>query len=179
MRGLRSSDAPALVGLMSRCDATYRQWAPAGWEPPDGEPETARLCERLRDPEHWSVGAFDADELLVAAVMWEGLQNLERPEAPSATAYVSAVFVEPVRWRQGIATVLLDQAEEAMRQRGHHLARLWTPEGAPARRFYEGHGWRHDGRRTWHGRLRLAHVGYQKQLRPGRPKGLRAPTPVA
>lgn len=81
---------------------------------------------------------------------------------------MSAVFVDPARWRQGIATVLLSQAEEAMRERGYHLARFWTPEGAPARHFYETHGWRHDGQRMWHDRLHLHHVGYEKQLTAAR-----------
>jgi len=103
--------------------------------------------------------------------MWEKLKGPLSAEAPPPAAHVSAVFVDPARWRQGIATVLLSQAEEAMRERGHHLARLWTPEDAPARRFYEAHGWRHDGRRTWHDRLQLAHVGYEKRLLTPPPMG--------
>ena len=151
---------------MKRCDATYRQWAPTGWEPPDGEPETVTLEERLRDPERWSCGAFDAEDRLVGTVIWEAFRDPECGQATLDVAHVNAVFVDPARWRQGIATVLLSQAEEAMRERGYHLARLWTPEGAPARRFYKTHGWRHDGRRMWHDWLQLHHVGYEKQLMP-------------
>jgi len=167
-RGLGPRDAPALAGLMARCDDTYREWAPAGWEPPPGQPELAGLAERLRDPQRWACGAFDAGGRMVGAVMWEGFEQPPGAESPLKVAHVGAVFVDPARWRQGIATVLLDRAEEAMSERGHQLARLWTPEGAPARHFYERHGWRHDGRRMWHHRLRLPHVGYQKQLVPSR-----------
>ena len=152
-----------MAALINRCYATYGEWAPAGWEPPDGEPER-ELEGRLRDPECWSGGAFDAEDRLVATVISQQFKDPEGGEATPGVAHVSAVFVDPARWRQGIATVLLSQAEEAMRERGYHLARLWTPERAPAGRFYETLGWRHDGRRTWHDGLQLHHVGYEKQL---------------
>jgi GNAT superfamily N-acetyltransferase len=82
-------------------------------------------------------------------------------------AHVSAVFVDPSRWGQGIATALLGQAEEAMCARGYHLGRLWTAEEGPARHFYERRGWRHDGRRKWHDRLGLDIVGYEKRPMDG------------
>ncbi len=53
-----------------------------------------------------------------------------------------------------------------MCERGYHLARLWTSERGPARRFYETNGWRHDGRRKWHDRLQLDIVHYEKRLKP-------------
>lgn len=148
---------------MSRCHATYREWAPAGWEPPAPEEADPKSAERLADPERWSCGAFDAEGRLVATLSWEQFKDPESGEAPGV-AHVSAVFVDPARWRQGIATDLLSQGEQAMGERGYRLARLWTPEGAPACRFYEAHGWRHDGRRMWHDRFRLHHIGYEKRL---------------
>ncbi|MDQ4049018.1 MAG: GNAT family N-acetyltransferase [Actinomycetota bacterium] len=167
MRELVPGDVDALVELMSRCHATYREWAPAGWEPPDAVQEQPKILERLADPDRWARGAFDAEDRLVATIIWEQFKDSETGAAP-AVAHVSAVFVDPARWRQGIATVLLSQAEETMRERGYHLARLWTPERAPARRFYEAHGWRQDGRRMWHDRFHLHHMGYEKRLVPQR-----------
>ena len=149
---------------MSRCHATYREWAPTGWEPPEPEEADPKSDERLVDPKRWSRGAFDPEDRLVGTSSWEQFKDPESGETRPGVAHVSAVFVDPARWRQGIATVLLSQAEEAMRERGYHLARLWTPERAPAGRFYETLGWRHDGRRTWHDGLQLHHVGYEKQL---------------
>lgn len=137
---------------MSTCHATYREWAPAGWEPPDPEQDQRESYERLADSERWSRRALDARDRLVATISWEQFKNSESGAA-AAVAHVSAVFVDPARWREGIATVLLSHAEEAMRERGYELARLWTPERAPARRFYEARGWRHDGRRMWHDRF--------------------------
>ena len=166
VRALHPDDLPAVVALIARCDATYRESAPAGWEPPDSEVRKPESRERLQDSQRWSRGAFDAEGRLVATAAWEQFKAPEGEENPQGVAHVSAVFVDPSRWRQGIASVLLSQAEEAMRKRGYHLARLWTPEIAQARRFYESHGWRHDGRRKWHDRLELHIVGYEKPLTP-------------
>ena len=164
MRDLAPGDLHALVELMSRCYATYREWAPAGWQPPEPEEADPKSYERLADPERWSRGAFDAKDRLVATSSWEQFKDPKSGEGVAGVAHVSAVFVDPARWRQGIATGLLTEAEQAMLERGYRLARLWTPERAPARRFYEAHGWRHDGRRMWHERFLLHHIGYEKRL---------------
>jgi GNAT superfamily N-acetyltransferase len=68
------------------------------------------------------------------------------------------------RWREGVASGLLAEAERAMREAGYVEAQLWTPEHAPARRFYEAEGWRHDGRRQWLADLGLPIVAYLKAL---------------
>jgi GNAT superfamily N-acetyltransferase len=56
-------------------------------------------------------------------------------------AHVSAVFVDPDHWRKGVAATLMNDAVAAMAQAGFASAQLWTPAGAPARRFYEASGW--------------------------------------
>ena len=59
-----------------------------------------------------------------------------------------------------------------MRAEGYREVQLWTPREAPARRFYEATGWRHDGREQWLGRagaadrrLRQAAVSAGRPLR--------------
>ena len=47
---------------------------------------------------------------------------------------------------------------------GYTAAQLWTPEGAPAERFYVARGWRRDGRSAWDGWLGLQMVGYATRL---------------
>ena len=79
-------------------------------------------------------------------------------------AHVSAVFTHPDRWRQGIAAGLLGLAEASMRAEGYREVQLWTPREAPARRFYEASGWRHDGREQWLAELALPIVAYVKAL---------------
>ena len=48
--------------------------------------------------------------------------------------------MHPSRWREGIAGAMLDAAEAAMAERGYVREQLWTPEGAPAERFYAARG---------------------------------------
>ena len=80
-------------------------------------------------------------------------------------AHVSAVFTHPDRWREGIAAAMLADARgrDARRRlpRGRSSGR---PEEAPARRFYEATGWRHDGREQWLAELALPIVAYVKPL---------------
>ena len=40
-RPARAADVPALVALVARCDATYCDWAPAGWMAAEYEKELA------------------------------------------------------------------------------------------------------------------------------------------
>ena len=80
-------------------------------------------------------------------------------------AHVSAVFTHPDRWREGIAAGMLAVAEDGdARRAGYAEVQLWTPREAPARRFYEAAGWRHDGREQWLAELGLPIVAYVKSL---------------
>ena len=154
----------AMIELVERCDRTYRAWAPEGWDVPDLELDRTRWEQSWSVSSRWLKGAVDGSERLVGLAGWRPYSESDgRPVA--RVAHLSALFVDPSRWREGIATELLRLAEGAMRERGYRTARLWTPEGAPARWFYERAGWRQDGRRRWHEALRLPVVGYEKRLR--------------
>jgi GNAT superfamily N-acetyltransferase len=161
VRDLDPDDAPAVIALVTRGHATYRDFAPPGWDPPTED--EAHWETTLRDPRRSSCGAFDGGGRLVAFIAWEQFRPRDGQETTPGVAEVTAVFVDPSRWRQGIATSLLREAEEAMRTRRYELARLWTPEEAPAKRLYERNGWHADGRRA-HDRLDLPVVGYEKHL---------------
>ena len=157
VRDLFAGDGRAVTELIARCEASYRDFAPAGWKPP--QRDYSGLYAKL-----WARGAFDGEDRLVATVAWDQFCGPDQAAVPGV-AHVSAVFVHPARWRQGIATALLNEAEQAMCQRGYHLACLWTSERGPSRRFYETNGWRHDGRCKWHDGLELNIVGYEKRVR--------------
>ena len=75
-----------------------------------------------------------------------------------------ALFVRPDHWRRGIAAELLAAAEDAMRAEGYRWGRLFTPQDAPAERFYRAHGWVADGRLAWHHVLGFTVVGYAREL---------------
>jgi GNAT superfamily N-acetyltransferase len=89
-----------------------------------------------------------------------------RADGPPLTgvAQLAALYVHPSCWRQGIGAAMLASAEAAMQARGYGAGRLWTPENAPAERFYAARGWRRDGRSGWDGWLGLQMVGYATRL---------------
>jgi GNAT superfamily N-acetyltransferase len=168
VRPARIADVAAIAALIRACDESYRDWAPADWEPPPPGRELERWRGRITDGSWWTRVALEPDGRVVALVCF----TQAVVQGPPATAmepivgraHVSAVFTHPDRWREGIAAGLLEVAEAAMRAEGYHEVQLWTPEDAPARRFYESTGWAHDGRRQWLADLELPIVAYVKTL---------------
>jgi GNAT superfamily N-acetyltransferase len=158
-------DGDALRALVAACDLSYLDWAPAGWTPPAVATDWSA---RLGEPGRWSLCAFAGDDL----VAYASFRPARHEPAPGTAtgpplpglAHVAALYVHPARWRHGIGTAMLARAEAQMRSRGYGAARLWTPEGAPAERFYAAHGWRRDVRSGWDGWLGLQMVGYAKRL---------------
>jgi GNAT superfamily N-acetyltransferase len=158
-------DAGALRALVAACDRSYFEWAPAGWTPPE---VSTGWVARLREPGRWSLCAFAGDDVVAYASFRPARQE---PTPGAATgpplpglAHLAALYVHPSRWRQGIGAAMLARAEAAMRSRGYGATRLWTPEGAPAERFYAALGWRRDERSGWDAWLGLQMVGYAKRL---------------
>ena len=173
-------DVPGIAALVAACDETYRAWAPPGWEPPPPGRELDRWRGRIVDGSWWTRVAVEPSSRIVGLVCFTQAvvqRTLPappgKPVAPEGVltvepipgrAHVAAVFTHPDRWREGIAAAMLAVAEQAMRAAGYREAQLWTPEEAPARRFYESQGWVHDGRRQWLEDLSLPIVAYVKGL---------------
>jgi len=184
-------EVEGIAALVAACDETYRAWAPPGWTPPPPGRELDRWRGRITDGTWWTRIAVEASDgeargessgrvvglvCFTQAVVQRTLpappaQLPIRPPRDVLTlepipgrAHVSAVFTHPDRWREGIAAGLLGLAEEAMRAEGYREVQLWTPRDAPARRFYEATGWRHDGREQWLAELALPIVAYVKSL---------------
>jgi GNAT superfamily N-acetyltransferase len=186
VRVATAADVAGIAALVAACDETYRAWAPAGWTPPPPGRELDRWRGRITDGSWWTRIAVERSGRVVGLVCFTqavAQRTLPappgklpvRPERPPGEsvvgldpipfrAHVSAVFTHPDRWREGIAAGLLALAEEAMRAEGYREVQLWTPRDAPARRFYEATGWRHDGREQWLAELSLPIVAYLKPL---------------
>jgi len=165
-RALEASDEDALIALVRDCDETYLEWAPAGWTVPEVAPGWA---ERFVGPDRWAHVAVDDAGRLVASVAFRPA-HLEPAPAPvvgpplPGVAHLGILFVHPSRWREGVGAAMLELAETAMAERGYVREQLWTPEGAPAERFYAARGWERDGRRAWHPWVGLTVVGYARDL---------------
>jgi RimJ/RimL family protein N-acetyltransferase len=153
LRAAEPADAQAIAELIARCDATYAEWAPAGWSPPP--PPERQVRRRLDDRSAWTRVA-DRDDRLVGVVSWR---------RDGDAALLSWLFVEPDEWGSGFADSLLDAALEAMRSAGYAEAELRVHEGNDrARHFYERTGWTLAGERRTHERLGLKLVRYRRVL---------------
>ncbi len=163
-RSFRPADAEPLAELVRACDATYRDWLPPGWTPPE---VGADWAARFSEPDRWSVLIEDDGAVVGFASFRQAYEGV--PPAPSGpviegVAHVGAVFVAPSQWRRGIARRMMALLEDEMRSRGFSHAILWTPDGAPAERLYSALGWARDGRRMWHDWVGVWVVGYAKAL---------------
>jgi GNAT superfamily N-acetyltransferase len=162
LRPPEPGDVDAMLELVAACDESWRSWAPEGWEPPD--PGSARWVRDLGAADRWTRVAVEPEGRLVGLVSWNAAREGPQWRTVPGVAHVGALFVHPDRWRQGIAQRLLEAALEAMRAEGYRRARLNTPVGAPAERFYAARGWVRDGRTRWHEVVRLPSVGYALEL---------------
>jgi GNAT superfamily N-acetyltransferase len=169
VRGPGGDDVGAIAALVAACDESYRAWTPPGWEPPPPGRELDRWRGRITDGSWWTRVAVEPEGRIVGLVCF-AQAIAQRPdealglEPIPGRAHVSAVFTHPDRWREGVARGLLAIAEDAMRAEGDSEVQLWTPQDAPARRFYEATGWAADGRVQWLAELALPIVAYVKPL---------------
>ncbi len=162
LRELGSEDAAASAALISACDQTYIEYAPAGWTPPSEESERERWREILAEPARIRRGAFDESGKLVA--LFTARQEVEDDVPLEGVGHVGALFVHPSRWREGNAAAMLAEGERLMREQGLRQAKLRTPEWAPARHFYEAQGWSMTGEREFQERWDMWTVTYEKSL---------------
>jgi GNAT superfamily N-acetyltransferase len=67
-------------------------------------------------------------------------------DADDATGELTAIYLVPSIWRNGVGRKLIDWVKGAARLRGWNRLTLWVLEGnSRARHFYAATGWRHDG----------------------------------
>ncbi len=88
-------------------------------------------------------------------------------DAPSGTAEVYALYVDPECWDKGIGTNLLDHAVRDLRRHGYQDATLWClASNQQARNFYERAKWRFDGvtKRESFGGAEMEEVRYRLPL---------------
>jgi GNAT superfamily N-acetyltransferase len=164
VRDATPADCGALVDLVLRCDGTYRDWAGPDLRVPPRHEELLHWRRRFADP--WQrIRVAEVGGAIAGTVAWTHARE-QHGVGPlvAGRAHVSAVFVDPEHWRKGIAATLLGEAVAAMAEAGFESAQLWTPEGAPARRFYEANGWTVTAERLHMAEMNLPLVKYERTL---------------
>ena len=144
----------------------------AGWEPPPPGRELDRWRGRITDGSWWTriavepAAASSGSSASRRRSSWRAAGARTGAGEPiPGRAHVSAVFTHPDRWREGIAAAMLAARRgRDARRRATARCSCGRPREAPARRFYEATGWRHDGREQWLAELSLPIVAYVKAL---------------
>jgi putative acetyltransferase len=110
----------------------------------------------------WRVGVDPARRDVLVAEEGDRIAGFAALDA--AASEVTAVYVDPASWRNGVGRGLLDAVETVARLRGVATARLDASLNAVP--FYEATGWRHerDAERTLPGGRTIACVAMTKDL---------------
>ncbi|HEY7947934.1 MAG TPA: GNAT family N-acetyltransferase [Acidimicrobiales bacterium] len=75
----------------------------------------------------------------------------DHDDDPMTVGELQTLYLDPGVWRHGGGSLLLGAVQTQMGEAGFRTATAWTLENnAPARSFYERHGWRPDGATKFH-----------------------------
>ena len=150
-------------------------WREASTERRAGEALPATREKGLRD-QLVKADAFlvvaDDNETIIGMALGMQANSDDGAGAPvTGLCHVSAVFVSPRCWGQGIGGRLMDGVLSQARLRGYHAAQLWTQaDNQRAQRLYERLGFRRSGREQ-HDDLDELIVHYERSLLEHPPAG--------
>ena len=141
-RTAEPADAPRIAPVMAAGFATFRAFAPAGWEPPSEAAFADGIAVRLGHPGAWCRLAEDAAGVVAGYVALLPATDGRHPVPDPRLAHFWMLFVRAPWWGTGLAARLHADACAAAAERGYTAMRLFTPaRQARARRFYEREGW--------------------------------------
>ena len=108
---------------------------------------TSRWKKILSDPAGGSRALVAEDDAEVLGFASFG-RTRDADEDSTRVAEISAIYIHPDAWRQGIGGELLDRSLTELEREGFEVATLWVLESnRRGRDFYEAKGWRDDGGR--------------------------------
>jgi GNAT superfamily N-acetyltransferase len=140
-RAATVADAEALSRAMIEGFDVYREFAPAGWEPPAVDDEIALQRRLLPEETTWCRLAEEAGRIVGQVTILPAARAAMPVDEPDL-AHLRTLFVESAHWGTGLARELNAAAVGEAAARGFTAIRLFTPAGhGRARRFYEREGW--------------------------------------
>jgi GNAT superfamily N-acetyltransferase len=138
-RPATADDIPQVAANVAAGFDSFREFAPAGWEPPPVSPDEGPwLRERT-----WCMVGDEHGGVVAHVLFGPALTPEDDGRRPiPGLAHLYHLFVRRSFWGTGVAKELLDAAVAEMEARGHTQARLFTPaQQVRARRFYIREGW--------------------------------------
>jgi len=166
------NDVDALFANVAAGFASYVEFAPPGWQPPDMSAERERTAEQIADDATWALLALVDGSPAGHVAFFPGRRRApggSPGEGPAAElipglAHLWQLFVLPEWWGRGVAPLLHEAAIAEMRSQGYRRARLFTPSRhTRARRFYERRGWT-PAEAGWNEFLALDLIEYRLEL---------------
>lgn len=152
------ADAPQLAATVQEGFESYREWAPAGWDPPAAPLQLSGIRDRL--PEDGCVCL-----LAEAGGRHAGHVAYIPAREEAGVAHIWMLFVRRAWWGTGLASDLLARAVAEATDEGYAGMRLHTPaEHARARAFYEREGWSAPDPPFYEPMLGLALITYRLRL---------------
>jgi GNAT superfamily N-acetyltransferase len=143
LRAAGPADAEQLTEIMVDGFETYREFAPAGWEPPSEEIDFLRA--RLDEPEVWCLVAEDGARAAGHVAMLPAAAHAHRPSDEPGLGHLWQLFVRPPWWGTGLAAELHERMLAEAHER-YQVMRLYSArDQRRARRFYEREGWTRAG----------------------------------
>ena len=171
-RRASADDVDFLVADVAAGFASYAEFAPPGWKPPDMAGEGERTAELIAEDETWALLAFAHGEPAGHIAFFparrrsagESGGDWRMRDPIPGLAHLWQLFVLPEWWGRGVAPLLHDAAIAEMWSRGYRRARLFTPSRhARARRFYERRQWT-AADQEWNEFLELDLVEYRREM---------------
>lgn len=144
LRGATIHDAAAIARIrVDSWRAAYAGIVPARiLERMDAAAFAPRLALRLGGADHGILAAQAADGAVEGFV----IAGPSRDEDAQGAGEIGAIYLAPEARGRGIGAALLEAACEGLADRGFGSVVLWVlTANAPARRFYERHGFARDG----------------------------------
>jgi ribosomal protein S18 acetylase RimI-like enzyme len=164
LRPATLADAEQLARAVADGFAAYREFAPAGWQPPSFDHELGLLERGLPQPDVWALLAED-DGRLAGHVAIRSAATAPFSSEEPGLAHFWQLFVDPAWHGSGLALALHDEALKVARQHGYRAIRLFAAAGqARARRFYEREGWAAAGPEFMLEGFGLEVVEYRREL---------------
>jgi ribosomal protein S18 acetylase RimI-like enzyme len=165
LRPATLDDVPEIVETVQQGFATYAEFAPRGWTPPEEPIERAGIVDRLPQADVWCVMAFDGDTAAGHVAFHQARGSAPARELIPDLAHLWMLFIREPWWGSGLAPHLHDMAIEEAAARGYPAMRLYTPHGqARARAFYERRGWELEAGPNFEPMLGLDLVEYRRAL---------------